>query len=68
MRGLGFETPTAKLGHTADFPMLRPRLDSIFVRGLNARGGAVERSVKISDHWPVWVDVEVPVVEVPVKE
>jgi endonuclease/exonuclease/phosphatase family metal-dependent hydrolase len=58
MRGLGYATPTQDLGPTLPVsPGLRLRLDAIYTRGLTAAGGAVERDVDISDHWPLWIDV-----------
>lgn len=58
MRGLAFQTPTASFGATwHGFPEDQ-RLDSIFTRGLRVGGGAVERALELSDHWPVWLDVE----------
>ncbi|HSK04363.1 MAG TPA: endonuclease/exonuclease/phosphatase family protein [Kofleriaceae bacterium] len=59
MRGLGFRTPTAAFGATwRGFPEDQ-RLDAIFTRGVEVDDGAVERALKLSDHWPVWLDLEV---------
>lgn len=60
MAAVGYQTPTAGLGETVDFPMLKPRVDAIYVRGLQAGQGSVERDVLVSDHWPVRVDVTWP--------
>jgi endonuclease/exonuclease/phosphatase family metal-dependent hydrolase len=58
MRGLAFGTPTDSLGATwHGFPEDQ-RLDSIFTRGLGAGDGAVERALELSDHWPLWLDLE----------
>ena len=59
MRELGFDTPTAGSGPTEHMFGLEQRLDSIYTRGLGVRFGGVER-VGPSDHWPMWVDVELP--------
>lgn len=57
MRHIDYSTPTAGLGATQRFGVIESRLDSLYVRGLEAVPGAVERGVGLSDHWPVWIDV-----------
>lgn len=57
MRHIDYATPTANLGPTQHMPLLDSRLDAIYVRGMTAVPGAVERSVTLSDHWPLWIDV-----------
>lgn len=57
MRSIGMSTPTAGLGATVRFPLMEPRLDSFFVRGMESGGGAVVRDVGVSDHWPLWLDL-----------
>jgi endonuclease/exonuclease/phosphatase family metal-dependent hydrolase len=60
VRHLDFATPTAGFGPTHDAGgVINLRLDSIFTRGLAPAGGAVARGVELSDHWPLWLDVEV---------
>ncbi|HCF56635.1 MAG TPA: hypothetical protein DFS52_01395 [Myxococcales bacterium] len=60
MGSLDFENPTASLGATVPLPLLTVHLDSIYTRGIAQLGDSgVERSVGISDHWPVWLDVTV---------
>lgn len=59
MNALGFLNPTAPLGATVPFPLLKVHLDSIYTRGLSVGAGGVERSVSVSDHWPVWQDLVV---------
>lgn len=59
LKSQGFLTPTSSFGSTVEFLNLKPRLDSIFIRGLSAHEGAVERGVSVSDHWPLWLDVEI---------
>ncbi len=51
----GFALPMAGQGATAKW--LAMRLDAIYVRGLQPGARAVERSVRLSDHLPVWVDL-----------
>lgn len=59
MRTIGYDTPTAELGSTwGGFPE-NQRLDSIFTRGLATGRRAVERDLDTSDHWPIWLDVNV---------
>lgn len=58
-----FETPFSKAGPTCrkgPFGLLRLRLDSIYTRGLQVRDFGVERSVKASDHSPLWIGVGWP--------
>lgn len=58
MKGLGYAAPTQDLGPTLPIsPGVHLRLDAIYTRGLTATGGAVERDVDISDHWPLWIDI-----------
>lgn len=60
MRALGFDTPTALLGATEHKYLSEFRLDAIFTRGLRVTPGRVVREVDQSDHWPMYVDVELP--------
>ncbi|MBS1119790.1 MAG: endonuclease/exonuclease/phosphatase family [Deltaproteobacteria bacterium] len=60
MRGLGFETPAANVGPTETVHGIESRLDAIFTRGLAVTEAQVERSLDVSDHWPVWVDITLP--------
>mgnify|MGYP001593276469 CR=1 FL=1 len=61
MRHIGYATPTADLGPTQRFGgVVDSRLDAIFTRGVTGVPGAVERTVTLSDHWPLWIDVDLP--------
>jgi endonuclease/exonuclease/phosphatase family metal-dependent hydrolase len=60
MDSLGFDNTTADFGPTATFPLVAPKLDSIYTRDVTSVPGGVERSVRLSDHWPVWVDLTLP--------
>ncbi len=51
----GFETPVASSGATS--PWLGMRLDGIYTRRLEVAAFAVDRTVRISDHLPLWADV-----------
>lgn len=60
MRGRGYLTPTAPHATTMATPLLRLRLDAIYLRGLGAAGSGAERRVRASDHLPLWLDVDLP--------
>jgi endonuclease/exonuclease/phosphatase family metal-dependent hydrolase len=60
MARLGYQAPTAGFGPTESHLGVESRLDSIYVRGYPTGAGGVVRSVDASDHWPVWLDVELP--------
>jgi endonuclease/exonuclease/phosphatase family metal-dependent hydrolase len=53
MRRHGFLTPFSAIGGTGP---LGQRLDGIFSRGLSVRGVGKEKSVRVSDHLPLWAD------------
>lgn len=57
-RSIGMDTPMTTVGSTSKW--LGMRLDAIYTRGLVAMERGVERSVKLSDHKPLWVDVQLP--------
>jgi endonuclease/exonuclease/phosphatase family metal-dependent hydrolase len=56
----GFTAPTAKSGDTSNDALANFKLDSIYLREYAATGAGVERSVTVSDHFPVWTDVAWP--------
>ncbi len=58
MRELGFAAPTAGLGPTEHMLGVEARLDSIYCRGMAATPGGVARDIDLSDHWPVWIDID----------
>ena len=55
VRAAGLDTPVRKSAATSQW--LNMRLDAIYTRGVTAGGFAVEDSVRISDHLPMWLDV-----------
>ena len=59
MTGLGFANGTASFGDTETKDGVASRLDSVYARQLVPGAGAVVRSVALSDHWPVWVDLKI---------
>ncbi len=58
IRDRGFATPVTGSGPTSKW--LSMRLDGIFTRDLEVADYAVERSVRISDHLPLWADFHWP--------
>ena len=58
MRAIGYDAPTSSFGDTWHGLPEDQRLDSIYVRGVETGVGAVERAIRQSDHWPVWLDIE----------
>jgi len=50
------DSPIAGIGATSKW--LGMKLDAIYTRGFVVRGRAVEKSVHLSDHYPVWVDLQ----------
>ncbi len=58
MRDIAYDTPTDSFGSTWDGPIEDLRLDSVFTRGLEPGNGAVDRELDLSDHWPVWLDID----------
>jgi endonuclease/exonuclease/phosphatase family metal-dependent hydrolase len=61
MRHIDYATPTSALGPTVVFEgVVDARLDAIYTRGIESEPGAVERSVTISDHFPMFIDVLLP--------
>ena len=59
MRGLGFAIPIGPDEVTFNRPLLdHMRLDEVYVRGYRVVGQGIAKDVAGSDHWPVWVDLE----------
>lgn len=59
LREEGFDTHMEEAGHTMAHRFLKLSLDSIYTKGVKVNKFGIERTVKVSDHWPVWVDIEV---------
>ena len=55
----GYTTPLPTRTATWRAGLLRLHTDWIFVRNLSVTGWGVARTHGISDHWPVWVEIEV---------
>ncbi len=60
MSKLGYTNATSALGATLKFWFISSRLDAVYLQNINAKEGNVEREINSSDHWPVWVDIELP--------
>lgn len=56
----GFHTPLGRSGATLNRRLLKFRADSLYSRGLTVVAFGVERLLKISDHFPVWMEVTWP--------
>ena len=60
MKEKGFSAPLADSGATLNRRFSKFRLDSIYLRGLDVLRHGVEREVRSSDHYPIWVEVTWP--------
>jgi len=58
MRNAGFTDALDEVGDTGFTHSGSTRLDYVWTRGFTAREGAVLREVMTSDHFPIWVDLE----------
>lgn len=54
----GFDTACEAAGHTTKWGAVRFQLDGIYPKNCRIAAFGVERGVKISDHFPVWADIE----------
>ncbi len=54
----GYETPLPTGTPTWRAGLLRLHADWIFVRGAHVLRWGVARPLSVSDHWPVWVEIE----------
>ncbi len=56
----GFTTPFADDKSTWKTFIVKLKLDWLWLRGLDAAGFGIDKSVGLSDHWPLWAKVKVP--------
>jgi endonuclease/exonuclease/phosphatase family metal-dependent hydrolase len=56
VRGHGFATPVVGSGATSKW--LSMRLDGIYTRGLDRVDSGVASAARVSDHLPLWMDIE----------
>lgn len=54
----GYSTPMPTSAKTWRAGLIRLHTDWIFTRGLNVTRWGVARGLGVSDHWPVWVEVD----------
>lgn len=54
----GYDTPMPTKAATWRAGLIRLHPDWIFVRGLRVTGWGVMKPLGVSDHWPVWAEVE----------
>ena len=57
VRAAGLETPVVGSGPTHQW--LSMRLDAIYTRGVTIEGYGVAQEIRLSDHLPLWAEVEV---------
>ncbi len=60
MKEKGFQTSFAKEGPTSRKAFFPLRLDSLYTQGVRLLDYAIERSVKSSDHAPLWIEIAWP--------
>lgn len=56
----GFNTPFPDDRKTWKTFVIKLKLDWLWLRGLDATGFGIDKSVDLSDHWPLWVRIRVP--------
>jgi len=61
MESQGFSTPFSTDVATWRGAGLRFHADWIFVRGVRVIRSGVARALNVSDHWPVWAEIELPI-------
>jgi len=59
LRKHGFRTDCEKSGRTGRRGLVMFQLDGIFPKNAEVGNFAVERSVKVSDHFPLWADIKI---------
>ena len=56
----GFNTPFPDDRKTWKTFIIKLKLDWLWLRGLDAESFGIDKSVELSDHWPLWATVKVP--------
>ncbi|HEV7891508.1 MAG TPA: endonuclease/exonuclease/phosphatase family protein [Pyrinomonadaceae bacterium] len=59
----GFNTPFADDRTTWKTFIVELKLDWLWLRSLDAAGFGIDKSVDLSDHWPLWATVKLPKAE-----
>lgn len=57
LRKQGFETKCETSGYTLRRGMVRFQLDGVYTKNASIIQSRVERSVRVSDHFPLWADI-----------
>ncbi|MDQ3820806.1 MAG: hypothetical protein M3362_24400 [Acidobacteriota bacterium] len=55
--GAGFSTPFSPSRTTWKTFIIELKLDWLWLRNLSASDYGIDRKVRLSDHWPLWVEV-----------
>jgi endonuclease/exonuclease/phosphatase family metal-dependent hydrolase len=55
----GFTTPFADDRTTWKTFIVELKLDWLWLRGLDSTGFGIDKSIDLSDHWPLWAKVKV---------
>ena len=58
--GAGFTTPFADDRTTWKTFIVELKLDWLWLRGLDPKAFGIDKSIDLSDHWPLWAEVRVP--------
>ena len=61
--GAGFATPFADDKSTWKTFIIKLKLDWLWLRGLDAASFGIDKSVGLSDHWPLWAKLKLPKAE-----
>jgi endonuclease/exonuclease/phosphatase family metal-dependent hydrolase len=56
--GAGFATPFSTDEKTFRWLFVKLKLDWMWLRGLEVAAFGIDRKIKLSDHWPMWVEVK----------
>ncbi|MDE2312026.1 MAG: endonuclease/exonuclease/phosphatase family protein [Patescibacteria group bacterium] len=57
LKAEGFETASQAVGHTSSWGLVKFQLDGIYPKRARLVQFAVERKIKVSDHFPLWADI-----------
>jgi len=63
MESRGYSTPFPTGTPTWRGAGLRFHADWIFVNGLSAKRWGVVRPLNVSDHWPIWAEISLPIAD-----
>ena len=63
MESRGYTTPFSNATATWRGAGLRFHADWIFVNGLSVKRWGVVRPLNVSDHWPIWAEISLPIAD-----